>query len=73
MRLAVVANPASGGGKGAMHIRAVTEHLNALGLAHDMKVSGGPGEPEVLARKAAEDGYDVVAALGGDGLVGMVA
>lgn len=73
MRLAVVANPASGGGKGAGHIRRVRGLLQSLGIAHDLHVSGGPGEPEVLARRAAGEGAEVVAALGGDGLVGMVA
>jgi diacylglycerol kinase (ATP) len=73
VRLAVVANPASGGGKGAGHIRRVSALLGELGIPHEMLVSGGPGEPEQLARRAAEDGVEVVGALGGDGLVGMVA
>jgi len=73
VRLAVVANPASGGGKGVGHIKRVAALLEDLKLPHDLHVSAGPGEPEALARRAAEDGAEVVAALGGDGLVGMVA
>jgi diacylglycerol kinase (ATP) len=72
MRLAIIANPASGGGKGAGHIRTVSAQLDDLGLRYELLVSGGPDEPEILARTAAEDGVDIVGALGGDGLVGMV-
>jgi diacylglycerol kinase (ATP) len=36
-------------------------------------VSEGPEDPPRLAREAAEAGAEVVAAMGGDGLVGMVA
>lgn len=73
MRLAVVANPASGGGKGAGHIKTVAGLLRELDIPHELLVSRGPEEPERLAREAANAGADVVAALGGDGLVGMVA
>jgi diacylglycerol kinase (ATP) len=73
VRLAVVANPASGGGKGAEHMQFVHSRLTALGIPFVMVVSPGPGKPEGIAREAAAGGADVVAALGGDGMVGMVA
>ncbi len=73
MRVAVVANPASGRGKGGKLIPRVEETLSALGVDHTMLISRDGSDPERLARQAAEDGAGVVAALGGDGHVGNVA
>ncbi len=73
MRLSLVANPASGGGRAARVIPTVARALHEAGVEHELYVSGGPDEPERLARAAAEAGTEVVAAVGGDGLVGMVA
>jgi len=73
VRVAVVANPASGRGKGGKLIPRVEETLSALGVDHTMLISRDGSDPERLARQAAEDGAGVVAALGGDGHVGNVA
>jgi diacylglycerol kinase (ATP) len=73
MRIVVVANPTSGRGKGAKLIPRVEERLHSLGLDFAMRISASADEPERLARKAAEDGAGVVAALGGDGHVGLCA
>ena len=47
--------------------------MEEMGQSHRVHISAGPGEPEQLARDAALSGSDIVVALGGDGLVGMVA
>jgi diacylglycerol kinase (ATP) len=73
MRVAVVANPTSGRGKGGKLIPRISELLTSMGVEHRMLVSRDAWEPEVLARRAAQDGASVVAALGGDGHVGNVA
>jgi diacylglycerol kinase (ATP) len=73
VRVVVVANPTSGRGKGAKLIPRVGARLRELGLDHEMRVSTGPDDPERLAREAAEEGAGVVAALGGDGHVGLCA
>ena len=73
MRVAVVANPTSGGGKGAKLIPRVSERLSSLGIEHAMFISRGPEDPERLARRAASDGAAVVVALGGDGQIGNCA
>lgn len=73
MRVAVVANPTSGRGKGAKLIPKVDQLLMSLGVQHEMLVSRNASEAEQLAAKAAADGVDIVAALGGDGHVGNVA
>src|SRR5712691_7162799 len=73
MRVVVVANPTSGRGKGAKIIPKVEERLRSLGVDFVMHVSTGPQDPERLSREAASEGADVVAALGGDGHVGLCA
>jgi len=73
MRVAVVANPTSGRGKGGKLIPKVEELLSSLGIEHSMLISRDGSDPERLAREAAADGATVVAALGGDGHVGNVA
>jgi diacylglycerol kinase (ATP) len=69
----VVANPASGRGKAERLIPAVREALRSLGPESELRISDGPRDAPLMARKACEEGADVVAAMGGDGMVGMVA
>jgi diacylglycerol kinase (ATP) len=73
MGIAVIANPESGRGKGARLIPQVEALLRSLRLNHRMHVSQDPSDPERLAGQAAEDGAEIVAALGGDGHVGACA
>jgi diacylglycerol kinase (ATP) len=73
MAIAVVANPESGRGKGTRLIPQVDALLRSLGLEHRMHVSQDPSDPERLARQAAAEGVEIVAALGGDGHVGACA
>ncbi|MDP8957272.1 MAG: diacylglycerol kinase family lipid kinase [Actinomycetota bacterium] len=70
MKVAVVANPTSGRGKGASVIPRVESILRSLGVEHTIHISRSAADPERLARAAAADGADVVAALGGDGHIG---
>jgi len=69
----VVANPTSGRGKGAKLIPKVDARLRELSVDHVIRVSTGPEDPERLAREATQEGAEVVAALGGDGHVGLCA
>lgn len=71
--LVVVANPAAGHGKAGKLIGKVTSGLHRLRVAHEVRVSESGPDLERLARSAAEDGARVVAALGGDGSVSLVA
>src|SRR5437867_1554604 len=73
MRVAVVANPSSGRGKGARLIPQVDSLLSSLGVDHTTLTSRTAADPERMAREAASDGAEVVVALGGDGHVGNVA
>ncbi len=72
-RVAVIANPTSGRGKGARLIPKVDALLRSIGIEHTMLICTGPEDPERLARRAAEDGAEVIVALGGDGQVGLCA
>jgi diacylglycerol kinase (ATP) len=73
MSVAVVANPTSGRGRGGRLIPKVESLLRSLGIQHTMHISGSPADPERMAREAADQGIETIAALGGDGHVGTCA
>jgi diacylglycerol kinase (ATP) len=73
MTVVVVANPTAGRGKAGKLIGRVDAELNALGIEHHVRVSQSAGDLEHLAKRAAEDGAEIVAVLGGDGSVGAAA
>ena len=73
MAVVVVANPTAGRGKGARLIPKVDALLRSLGVSHTLRICEGADDPERLARVAASDGTEIVAALGGDGQVGACA
>jgi diacylglycerol kinase (ATP) len=70
MTVVVVANPTAGHGRAGRQIGHVVALLNSLGVEHHVRVSESAGDLEHIARRAAEDGADIVAVLGGDGSVG---
>ncbi len=67
MRYFVILNPAAGKGSGAEAHQALQQTLDGLKLDYTLALTGGPGDAIKLAQQAAADGYDVVAAAGGDG------
>jgi diacylglycerol kinase (ATP) len=71
--VAVIANPTAGRGKGARLIPKVDTLLRSLGVPHSLRICEGPDDPERLAGRAASEGAEIVAALGGDGQVGACA
>ncbi len=66
-RVAFIYNPVSGGGKSDTQVREIREILAANAGDVRLMPTHGPHHSSELARKAASDGYDLVAALGGDG------
>jgi len=72
-RIAIVANPTSGRGRGGRLVPRVAGLLRSMGVDHSMHICAGPADPERLARLAVEDGAEIVVALGGDGQVGLCA
>jgi diacylglycerol kinase (ATP) len=71
-RVAVVVNPASGRGRAARALPKVRQLLASIPGGAELIVSEGPEQPAKLARHAADGGAEIVAAMGGDGMVGMV-
>ena len=70
-RLLLLANPSASGFTGALY-RTVVETLSAS-FSLDTEWPNGPDDTLRLAASAAENGYEIVAAMGGDGVVHHVA
>ncbi|HTG46729.1 MAG TPA: diacylglycerol kinase family protein [Actinomycetota bacterium] len=69
----VLANPSAGHGKAGRRIGRIDGVLRSAGIVHEIRISESAEDLERLARAAAEDGAEVVAAFGGDGTVNLVA
>jgi len=68
VRICVIFNPAARGNK-ARHFR---HHLDALSGHAAFKATAAPGDARRLAAEAVADGFEIVAAAGGDGTVNEV-
>lgn len=66
-RLVVVANPRAGGGRAGAARRDIEAAVARAFEQSEVWWTERPGHAEELARRAAESGADLVAALGGDG------
>lgn len=73
IRALIIFNPTAGqAGSLEQDLRAACEVWRAHGWAVDMQPTAGPGDGTRIARAAADAGYDVVVAAGGDGTVNEV-
>jgi diacylglycerol kinase (ATP) len=70
--LELIVNPASGRGTTRSLLPEVEAELSRQGVPYHLSVSRSPSDPGPLAHEAAADGR-VVVAMGGDGLIGLVA
>jgi len=68
-RLAAIFNPHSGGGGYRRDVPLILDALRGLGYDVEPLETEEPGDAKRLAREAVSDGFDLVAALGGDGTV----
>ena len=68
VRICVIFNPAARGNK-ARHFR---RHLDAIGSHCALKATTAPGDARRLAAEAVGEGYELIAAAGGDGTVNEV-
>lgn len=72
-RVVVVANPAAGRGRAGRLIGKVDRVLHEVSVPHEIRVSESGEHLLELAQEAAADGAEIVAALGGDGTISLVA
>ncbi len=73
MKTFVIVNPAAGNGRALRLVPEVEENLRKSGVTFTLKISRSPDEPPILARRAIEEGYELIVAGGGDGTSHMVA
>lgn len=67
MKYKIIANPTAGKGMGYLLNPKIEARLKQLGLDYDFVVTERRWHAAELARTAAAEGYDVIAAAGGDG------
>jgi diacylglycerol kinase (ATP) len=72
-KIVVAANPTAGRGSAGKLIGRADRILTELRLEHEIRVSTSAEDLEKIARAAAEQGAEVVAALGGDGSISAAA
>jgi diacylglycerol kinase (ATP) len=71
-RVCVIANPASGRGRGSRVLSRLRPILAESGAA-EIRVTSTRGDEQSMVRRALDDGFDTLIALGGDGTWGNVA
>ena len=69
--VALLVNPAAGGGRGGRVADRAAARLRSHGLAVSQLVGGSAEESVELARQAIADGVDALAVCGGDGMVSL--
>jgi diacylglycerol kinase (ATP) len=72
MRCLLIANPISGRGAGARAVDPVSEQLRGAGITFEVVRTERPWHAAELAARAADDGWEVVVAIGGDGTANEV-
>ena len=72
MKARIVLNPAAGSTDFHLHLSQAVEYLEACGWQVDQQRTRSRGDGIDLAREAADAGYDVVIAVGGDGTINEV-
>ncbi|HEY3298427.1 MAG TPA: diacylglycerol kinase family protein [Armatimonadota bacterium] len=72
MKTAVILNPTAGQGKPGASIEILKQSLNCCGIDCDILFTEKEGDGSILAREAANRGYDTVVAVGGDGTVNEI-
>ncbi len=66
-RYRLIVNPTAGGGMASRVVPTIERLLHEHGVTFDLVFTERPWHAAELARKAAQDGVDVVVAVGGDG------
>ncbi len=69
MKIQIILNPASGGGRGEKILPLLKSQLKRLGLTADLALSHHPREAQEIALRSQKRGCDIVVACGGDGTI----
>lgn len=72
MKIRVIVNPKAGAGSAGRQVPNLSRALSAAGAQHDVVTTRAAGDATALARRARDDGIDVVAVMGGDGTLNEV-
>jgi YegS/Rv2252/BmrU family lipid kinase len=73
MKIRVIVNPTAGAGAAGRKVPHIRRALADAGVPHDVTETGGPGDATALARRASQEGFDLIAVVGGDGTLNEVA
>jgi diacylglycerol kinase (ATP) len=71
-RIVVLVNPTSGRGRAAKLLPRIRQAIAAAGLDAEVRLSKSPEDPPRVVRECVDAGVEIVAAMGGDGMTGMV-
>ena len=66
-KIRLIVNPRAGGGRAGAQLDRLKQLTDRAFEQWDIQVTEAPGHASLLAREAAENGFDIVAAVGGDG------
>ena len=69
MKIQIILNPASGGGRGEKFLPLLKGQLKLLGLTADLALSHHPREAQEIAIRSQKRGCEIVVACGGDGTI----
>ncbi|GAB4117841.1 MAG: diacylglycerol kinase family lipid kinase [Candidatus Caldatribacteriota bacterium] len=72
MKTEIIINLTAGGGKPKIHLETVLNYLKENGLNFRLKMTSHSGEATELARKAADEGMEVIISVGGDGTINEI-
>ena len=72
-KILFIINPFSGGGKGKKVLPKIEKYLDAQAFEWTYRFTEAKGHATQIAGEACRDGFDIVAAVGGDGTVNEVA
>ncbi len=71
-RAVLIVNPVAGQARGLRLGQQLRTMLEERGVVCSVRVTAGAGDAQRWARSAADDGFDLIVAIGGDGTVGEV-
>ena len=71
-RAVLIVNPVSGQARGLKLGNQIRSSFETRGIVCSVRVTSGAGDAERWSGSAAEDGFDLIVAIGGDGTVGEV-